>query len=105
MVDSLMSEYPWNEKNSTSENSIGIGFGTILSLRLFLITFATQKEMALHLFKIWLNARLLFYLLVAQAKKDKNDVTDSISKFFMHNCKCPKWLLPMEVCSWKMLGM
>ena len=90
MVDSLMSEYPWNEKNNTSENNIGVGFGTILSLRLFFITFATQKEMALHLFKIWSDVRLPFDLLVAQVKKDKNDVTDSISKFFMHNCKCPK---------------
>ena len=36
-----------------------------------------------------LNARLLFGPLVAQAKKDQNDVTDSITKFFMHNCKCP----------------
>ena len=46
--------------------------------------------MALCLCKICLNARLLFDPLVAQAKKDQNDVTDSITKIFMHNCKCPK---------------
>ena len=40
--------------------------------------------------KICLNARLLFDSLVAQAKKDQNDVTNSTTKFFMHNCKCPK---------------
>ena len=34
--------------------------------------------MAVCLCKICLNARLLFDLLVAQAKKDQNDVTDSI---------------------------
>ena len=45
--------------------------------------------MALYLRKICLNTRLLFDPLVAQAKKDQN-VTDSITKFFMHNCKCPK---------------
>ena len=33
---------------------------------------------------------LLFDPLVTQAKKDQNDVTDSITKFFMHNCNCPK---------------
>ena len=40
--------------------------------------------------KISLNFRLLFDPLVAQVKKDQNDVTDSITKFFMHSCKCPK---------------
>ena len=46
--------------------------------------------MALCLCKIYLNARLLFDPLVAQAKKAQNDVTDPITKLFMHNCKCPK---------------
>ena len=76
-------------KEKLSENNNDISFGTILSLRPFFITFATEKEMALCLCKICLNARLLFDPLVAQAKKDQNDVTDSITKFFMHNCKCP----------------
>ena len=40
--------------------------------------------------KICLNFRLLFDPLVAQVKKDQNDVTDSITKFFMYSCKCPK---------------
>ena len=36
-------------KEKLSENNIDISFGTILSLRPFFITFATEKEMALCL--------------------------------------------------------
>ena len=75
-------------KEKLSENNIDIRFGTVSSLRPFFITFATEKEMALCLCKICLNVRLLFDPLVAQAKKDQNDVNDSITKLFMHNCKC-----------------
>ena len=77
-------------KEKLSENNTDISFGTILSLRPFFITFATEKDMALCVCKICLNVRLLFDPLVAQAKKNKNFVTDSITKFFMHNCKCHK---------------
>ena len=56
-------------KEKLSENNIDVSFGTILSLRPFFITFATEKEMALCLCKIFLNAR-------PQAKKDQNVVTD-----------------------------
>ena len=56
-------------KEKLSENNIDISFGTILSLRPFFITFATEKEMALCVGKICLDVRLLFDSLVAQAKK------------------------------------
>ena len=77
-------------KEKLSENNNDVSFGRILSLRPFFITFATEKIIALCLCKICFNARLLFDPLVAQAIKDQNDVSDSITKFFMHNYKCPK---------------
>ena len=77
-------------KEKLSENNNDVSFGRILSLRPFFITFATEKIIALCLCKICFNARLLFDPLVAQAIKDQNDVSDSITNFFMHNYKCPK---------------
>ena len=42
-------------KEKLAENNIDVSFGTILSLRQFFITFATEEEMALCLCKISLN--------------------------------------------------
>ena len=77
-------------KEKLLEKNIGVSIGTVLSLRPFFITFATEKEMVLCLYKICLNARLLFEPLMCQAKKDKNITTESITEFFMFNCQCLK---------------
>ena len=77
-------------QDKLSKEEINVSVGTTLSLRPFFISFATEKEMALCLCKICLNAKLLFEPLIMQAKKDQYDVTESISEFFMYNCNCPK---------------
>ena len=77
-------------QDKLSKEQINVSVGTTLSLRPFFISFATEKEMALCLCKICLNAKLLFEPLIMQAKKDQYDVTEFISEFFMYNCNCPK---------------
>ena len=77
-------------KEKLLEKNIGVSMGTVLSLRPFFITFVTEKQMALCLCKICLNARLLFEPLMCQAKKDKNMTTESITEFFAFNCQCLK---------------
>ena len=77
-------------KEKLLEKNIDVSMRTVLSLRPFFITFATEKEMALCLCKIYLNARLLFEHLMCQAKKNKNMTTESITEFFMFNCQCLK---------------
>ena len=73
-----------------SELNIDILVGTLLNLCPFFISFATEKEMTLCLCKICLNSKLLFDPLQQQAIKDNDEVTESISIFFMHACKCSK---------------
>ena len=46
--------------------------------------------MVLCLSKICQNTKLLFDPLQQQAKKDNGKLTESISNFFMHACKCSK---------------
>ena len=77
-------------KEKLSENNIDVNFGTILSLRAFFYHFCNRERIGIMSLKNLFNARLLFDPLVAQAKKYQNDVTDSITKLFKHNCKCTK---------------
>ena len=51
-----------------------------ISLHPFFITFATEK-IALCLCKICLNTRMLFEPLIAQAKRDGDPTTESITEF------------------------
>lgn len=73
-----------------SQQGITVSFGTVLSLCPFFITFATEKEIALCLCKVCLNTRMLFEPLMAQAKRDNNKVTESVTEFFMYSCECSK---------------
>ena len=69
---------------------ITISYGTAISMRPFFVMHATEKEIVLCLCKLCLNTRLLFELLMVQAKKDNDKTTDSITEFFMDSCDCPK---------------
>ena len=69
---------------------ITISYGTAISVWLFFVTHATEKEIALCLCKLCLNTRLLFEPLMVQAKKDNDKTTDSITEFFLDSCDCPK---------------
>ena len=73
-----------------SELNTDISVGTLLNLRPFFNSFATEKEMVLCLCKICLNTKLLFGPLQQETRKDNDMVTESISNFFRHACKCSK---------------
>lgn len=73
-----------------SQQGISVSYGTAISVRPFFVTFATEKEIALCLCKVCLNCRMLLEPLMAQAKRDNDNVTESVSEFLMYSCKCSK---------------
>ena len=73
-----------------SNEGISVSYSTVISLRPFFVTHATEKEIALCLCKLCLNTRLLFEPLMTQAKKDNDKTTESITEFFMSSCECPR---------------
>ena len=72
------------------QQGITVSHSTVLSLCPFFITFATEKAIALCLFKVCLNTRMLFEPLMAQDKRDNDNVTESLTEFFMYYCECLK---------------
>ena len=68
-----------------SQQGITASYGTVLSLRPFSITFASEKEIALCLCTVCLNTRMLLEPLMAQAKRDNDNVTESVAEFFMYS--------------------
>ena len=68
-------------QDQLSQQDIVVSYGKIISLRPFFITFATEKEIALCLCKLCLNTRMLFEPLIAQAKRDGDPTTESITEF------------------------
>ena len=66
-------------QDQLSQQGIVVSYGKIISLRPFYITFATEKEIALCLWKLCLNTRMLFEPLVAQGKRDGDPTTESIT--------------------------
>ena len=77
-------------QDQLSQQGIVVSYRKIISLRPFFITFATEKEIAHCLCKLCLNTRMLFEPLIAQAKRDGDRTTESITEFFMCSCTCPK---------------
>ena len=50
-----------------------------------------------------LNSKLLFEPLLVQAKKDGDDISKSLTEFFMLSCSCPEAL--NDFCQWKCLAL
>ena len=73
-----------------SEKNIDVSIGSVLNLRPFFITYASEKEMSLCMCKLCLNARLMFDPLMAKAKKDGDETFESITHFFSNEVQCPK---------------
>ena len=73
------------------EQGVTVSYGVVLSLRPIFITFATEKEIALCLYKLCLNMRMFFEPLMTQVKRANYDVQDSITEFYMYDCECPKF--------------
>ena len=71
-----------------AEKGINVSIGSVLNCKAFSITYASAKKMALCLCKICLNTKFLFDPLISRAKKDGDEAFDSISDFFMVDCKC-----------------
>jgi len=77
-------------QSKLAEKEVSVSIGSIISFRPFFVTYATEKEMALCLCKLCLNARMLFEPLMKQAKKDGNECFTSLTEFFMSSLQCPK---------------
>ena len=67
------------------KNDISVSIGSILSLKPFFITYATEKEIALCLCKLCLNAKMMYDALISKAKKEGDTMPASMS-----SCKCLK---------------
>ena len=72
------------------DKDIQVSYGSILNLRPFFVTYATEKELSLCMCKLCLNVRLLFEPQMARAKKEGDEPFDSVSLFLMHECICSK---------------
>ena len=73
-----------------TEQGVTPSYGAVLSLRPFNITFVTEKEIASVFVNSALKQGCFFEPLMTQAKRDNDDVQDSITEFFMYDCECPK---------------
>ena len=83
-----------------AEKGCVVSIGSVFLFRPFFITYATEKEMALCLCRLCLNARMLFEPLMKQAKKDGDDCYTSLTQF-MSSSQCDKevkWVLQLEMC-------
>ena len=72
------------------EEGLHISLGKVLELKPFFITYPTDKELALCLCKLCLICRLLLDVLQVQGKKDGDQVTSSVTEFFMDSANCEK---------------
>ena len=73
-----------------AEKGISVSIGSVLNCKPFFITYTSAREMALCSSKICLNAKFLFGPFMSRAKKDGDEAFDSISDFFMVDCKCQR---------------
>ena len=73
------------------EKGVNVSNGTVISLRPFFITYPTDKEIALCLCKLCLNAKMMYDVLVKQAKEDGDEINpNSLTNFYMSSCPCSK---------------
>ena len=77
-------------RHKLQSEGLSISMGKLIELKPFFIAYPTDKELALCLCKICLNCRLLLDALIAQAKKDGEELADSVTGFLMESCPCDK---------------
>ena len=87
-------------QDQLSQQDIVVSYGKIISLRPFFITFATEKEIALCLWKLCLNTRMLFEPLIAQGKRNAEyyRINHIIFHVLLYLSKRSKWVLQLEMC-------
>ena len=69
---------------------LNLSIGKIHDLKPFFISYPTDKELALCLCKLCLNSRLLLDALLPQAKKDGDEISQSVTEFFTETSTCDK---------------
>ena len=77
-------------QEKVAEKGYTVSLGKVLSLRPFFVTYPTEKELSLCLCKLCLNSKLLFEPILVQAKKVGDDISKSLTEFFILSCSCPK---------------
>ena len=78
------------QKKLKEDKGICISLGKVVQLKPFFITNPSEKELALCLCKLCLNMRLLHRALMEKGKKDGDNISDSITEFFMGSSTCEK---------------
>ena len=86
----IQTETIYSIKKKLLAKEVDVSIGSILNLKLFLITLATEKEMSLCLCKICLHKKFLFDPLRERMRKDGDNAFDSISTVLNHGCDSPK---------------
>ena len=66
-------------------NNIDVSVGTIISLKPFFVTYATEKKMVLCLCKLCLNTQLIFETIMKEERKPGGEHFSSICDFFMNS--------------------
>ena len=74
------------------KHRIEVSLGTMLNLKPFFITYATEKEKVLCMCKLCLNTRLLFSPIMEHTKSSGGQEFTSITEYFKHSCDCPRAL-------------
>lgn len=77
-------------RKKLAQKAINVSLGTVMNLRPFFVTYASDKELSLCMCKLCLNTRLLYEPLSAKAKKDGDEMPESISAFMMNEVVCCK---------------
>ena len=74
------------------KHQIEVSLGTMLNLKPIFITYATEKEKVICMFKLCLNTRLLFSPIMEHTKSSGGQEFTSITEYFMHSRNCPRAL-------------
>ena len=77
-------------RQKLKDSGLTTSIDMIMNLKPFFIIYQTEKEIALCLYKLCLNFRLLMEPLMSKAKVDGDVVYDSATQFFLLSCPCEK---------------
>ena len=70
--------------------NIEVSSGTVVKMKPFYITYASERETILCMCMTCLNLRVLFNVVMEHTKQNNGEVFSSISGFLMQHCSCPK---------------
>lgn len=73
-----------------ADKGISVSLGSVINMKPFFITYATEKELSLCLCKLCINMTFLLEPLMAKARKDGDESFLSVTSFLMANAPCDK---------------